>query len=113
MNKATFYQRGETLDYTNATNKTIEAMSIISLGSIIGVAGTDIEPNAVGTVHVTGVFAMPKTDEEAVTIGTNVYFDGKGITVAEKTEDTENILAGYAASDTKATDTTILVKLRG
>ena len=92
MNKATFCQRGETLDYKNATNQTSPAGSILEIGTIIGVAAADIEPGAIGAVHVTGVFEMPKTDETEIAMGAAVYFDGEGITTSatapETTEET-------------------------
>ena len=56
MSKAAFWQRGEALDYTNTGTKTIEANTIISFGGHIGIAGTDILPGEVGSLHVTGVF---------------------------------------------------------
>ena len=59
---ATYVQRGEALDYTNSTEAVIPAGSVISLTTRIGVAGTNIDPGAVGSIHVVGVFSMDKTD---------------------------------------------------
>ena len=94
MSKAAFWQRGEALDYTNTGTKTIEANTIISFGGHIGIAGTDILPGEVGSLHVTGVFEMPKTATGA----------GEG---------DSTVLAGYAARAAAASDTVILVKLAG
>ena len=44
MCKATYWQRGEVLDYRNDTDTKIEANTVISFGGHIGVAGTDILP---------------------------------------------------------------------
>lgn len=110
MSKAAFWQRGEALDYTNTGTKTIEANTIISFGEHIGIAGTDIIPGEVGTLHVTGVFEMPKTATTAIEMGTAVYYDGTGIT---DTEGDSTIPAGYAAQAAAASDTVILVKLVG
>lgn len=109
MAKATYWQRGETLDYTNSGNTVIEANTIIALSGRIGVAGTSINPGAKGSLHVTGVYEMAKTGTEAINMGAAVYWDGTGITNTA----TGNTLAGYAAQDVAASDTTILVKLQG
>ena len=110
MSKASYWQRGETLDYRNDTEEKIEANTIISFGSHIGVAGTDILPGELGSLHVTGVFEIDKTAAGAIEMGTEVYFDGAGITDAKG----EGMpLAGYAAQAADASDTVILVKLVG
>lgn len=110
MGKAEFWQRGETLDYTNTGTAVIEANTVITFGGRTGVAGTDILPGETGSLHVTGVFEMPKTAEGAVSMGTDVYFDGNGIT---DTKGDGTVLAGYAAQAAAAGDTVILVKLAG
>lgn len=118
MSKAAFWQRGETLDYKNDTDTKIEANTVISFGSHIGVAGTDILPGELGSLVVTGVFEINKTAETgAIEMGTTVYFDGTGITTAANDGATSNPtaypLAGYAAQAAAAADTVILVKLGG
>lgn len=110
MATAEYWQRGETLDYTNSTNATIPAGTIVSLGSRIGVAGGDIEPSKLGALHVCGVFEIAKTSSSAISMGDVVYFDGTGIT---GTSGTGTIEVGYAAAAAAASDTTVLVKLRG
>ena len=109
MAKAAYWQRGESLDYKNSTNAVIEANTIIDLGTRVGVIGTDIAPNEVGSIHVVGVYEIPKTDATAITLGTAVYFDGNGITATAGS----NTPAGYAAADAADADTVILVKLVG
>ena len=112
MSKAAYWQRGETLDYKNATETKIEANTVISFGGHIGVAGTDILPGELGSLVVTGVFEIP-----AIEMGATVYFDGTGITTAANDGATSNPtsypLAGYAAQAAAAADTVILVKLAG
>ncbi len=110
MSKAAYWQRGEALDYKNDTDTKIEANTVISFGSRIGVAGTDILPGEVGSLHVTGVFEIPKTASGAIEMGTDVYFDGNGIT---DTEGEGTSMVGYAAQAAAAADTVILVKLNG
>lgn len=115
MTKATYLQRGEVLDYTNATTDTIEAGSVIAIGNHIGVAGTDIEPNAVGSVHMVGCFEIAKTSaSEEIAQGAPVYFDGTGITgTAPSGEGAITSAIGYAAAPSTASDTNVLVKLNG
>lgn len=108
MSKATYWQRGESLDYINSGDAVIEANTIIDLATRIGVAGTDINPGEKGSLHVTGVYEIQKTGTDAIAMGAAVYFDGTGITGA-----TGGTPAGYAAADAKAGDTVILVKLLG
>lgn len=110
MSKAAYWQRGEALDYKNDTDTKIEANTVISFGGRIGVAGTDILPGEIGSLHVTGVFEISKTAAGAIEMGTDVYFDGKGIT---DTEGEGTSMAGYAAQAAAAADTVILVKLAG
>lgn len=110
MSKAAYWQRGETLDYKNNTDTKIEANTVISFGSHIGVAGTDILPGELGSLVVTGVFEIDKTATGAIEMGTEVYFDGEGITA---TGGDSSIPAGYAAQAAAAADTVILVKLVG
>lgn len=108
MSKAAYWQRGETLDYKNNTAEVIEANSIIQIQGRIGVAGTSINPGEVGSLHVTGVYEMPKTGATAIAQGADVYFDGTGITATSG-----GTKAGYAAADAAEADTVILVKLQG
>lgn len=107
MAKASFWQRGESLDYKNGTDTVIEANTVIDLGTRIGIAGTSINPGESGSLHVVGVYELPKTAAAEVTMGAAVNFDGTGITTEAGTP------AGYAAATSAASDETILVKLLG
>ena len=44
MTKAEYLQRGESLDYTNATEDTIPDGAVVTIGSRIGVTGCPIPP---------------------------------------------------------------------
>ena len=61
MSKASYWQRGETLDYKNTGSSTIEANTVVELTGRVGIAGTDIAPGAEGDLHVCGVFEFDKT----------------------------------------------------
>lgn len=108
MAKATYWQRGETLDYKNNTSATIEANTIIVIGKRIGVIGTTIYPGEKGSLHVSGIYSIPKTADVEIALGANVYFDGTAITTTET--DTP---AGYAVEAAAADAATVLVKLLG
>lgn len=108
MAKATYWQRGESLDYKNTTDAVIEENTIIDLGTRVGITGTYINPGETGSLHVCGVYEMPKTDDTAIALGAAVYFDGTGITVTAGSTP-----AGYAAGVAEAADTVVLVKLLG
>lgn len=107
MSKATYWQRGESLDYSNAGTTVIEANTVVALEGRIGIAGTDILPKAKGDLHVSGVFEFDKTGTAAIKMGQTVYFDGTGITDTAN----GNTAAGYAAASVEAADTKVLVKI--
>lgn len=108
MSKAVFWQRGETLDYKNAGSDIIEANSVLVIGKRIGIAGMTINPNEVGSVHVTGTFKFPKATG-AITLGAEVYWDaaaGKITTTASS-----NVAAGFAVEAAGADATEVVVKI--
>ena len=108
MAKASYWQRGESLDLKNTTSEIIEANTIIDLTTRIGIAGTNINPGETGSVHVCGVYEIPKSGDAEIAMGAAVYFDGNGITTT-----TGGTPAGYAAAAAAAGDTVVLVKLLG
>ncbi len=116
MSKAAYWQRGESLDYINNTDITIEANTIVTLVGRIGIAGTDIKPGQKGDIHVSGVFEFSKTSSNAILLGTPVYFDGTGITESADNGETGDdktsyTPAGYVAEESIAGAQTILVKI--
>ena len=115
--KAAYWQRGEALDYVNATAEKIEANTVLVIGDCIGVAGMDILPDEVGAVHVAGVFEMDKVDTTEIPMGKKVYLAETGITAAasvgEGDSATANAAAGYAAAPAAADAKKIYVKING
>ncbi len=114
--KATYWQPGAKIDFANATENKIEANTVVTLGSRIGVVGTDIEPGAVGSVITEGVFILDKTSSSTVVaLGDALYFDGTGITKdASATVDEEtvnNTPAGWAIKASASGDATVYVKI--
>lgn len=116
MASATYWQRGEAIDYTNATGSKISANEIVVLGSRVGIAGSDIASGETGALHVFGVFEMPKKASEAINAGVDVYWNGTGITASADdggSPATAYAKAGYAIQAADAADSTIKVKLLG
>ncbi len=107
MSKASYWQRGESLDYMNSTDTTIEANTVIELAERVGVAGGDIKPGETGTLHVSGVFEFAKTSANEISLGASVYFDGTGITEVEE----GNVYAGFATEKSIAGAPKIFVKI--
>ena len=109
--KAEFWQRGEALDYTNPTGVTIPAGTVVKIGTVLGVAGCDIEPHKVGSLHVGGVWEMPKEGSLEVAMGDELYL-AEGAGNITKTS-SGNVKCGYAAAPSATAETTVLVKLYG
>lgn len=107
--KATYWQRGETLDYVNEGTKVIEAGEIIDFKTRIGIAAYSINPKEKGTVHMVGVYSIKKKDPTEIKMGAPVYFAEDGITATAGS----NTLAGYAAETSPVKAPEILVKLIG
>lgn len=109
--KATYVQRGETVDYTNSTKEKIENGTVVSLSTRIAVVGDDIQPESKGILHVVGVFELKKADSEKITQGAEVYYDATHDTITATAD--SNIPAGYAVKEAAANDKTVSVKLLG
>lgn len=114
--KATYFQRGESLDYKNEGDSAVKSNDVIDLTYRIAVAGDDIQSGSTGTIHVTGVYEMKKTGNAEIAIGQPVFFDGSGITdEADNGEAGESKIeytpAGYATCKASAAATTIQVKI--
>jgi predicted RecA/RadA family phage recombinase len=110
MAKATFLQRGEALDYVNSGAVTVEAGTVVVLGTKIGVTAADIAAGATGAVHVEGVFELPeKSGESAIAQGAAVYWNATAAAITATA--TNNTLAGYAAAGAGASAEKILVKI--
>ncbi|WP_459482106.1 capsid cement protein [Clostridium saccharoperbutylacetonicum] len=107
--KAIYYQNGDTIDFVNSTKDLIEANSVVVIGKKVGVAGAPILPDAIGVLHMVGVFKMTKVEADDIAVGDSVYFTGEAITVTE----TGHTLAGYAVKAAGAGVTEVYVKLQG
>lgn len=123
MASANFYQRGESIDYTNSGDSKIVAGTIVLIGTRVGVAAGDIAAGATGALHVEGVFEAPKeyaASDKALTLGQAVQWDNSNSyfkaavaqVVAEGAVTTEaSPVNGYVVKAAASADQTVLVKI--
>lgn len=113
--KASYYQKGETLDYINSTKEKIEAGTVLTLGNRIGIAGMDIGVGELGSVHVSGVYEFDKKDDDELEVGTVVYLTADGITAAASEgggkDAAQGVAAGFVAVASPAKSTKVYVKI--
>jgi predicted RecA/RadA family phage recombinase len=101
-------QTGDVIDYVNTTGSLIEVGSIVPLGSLCGVAETDIEDGRAGAVNIVGVWDVPAVTG-AFNVGDVLYWDATN-NKATKT-DTGNTPLGVAVASKSGSGTTARVKL--
>lgn len=109
---AEYIQKGESLDYKNETGELIEAGEVVVFGTRIGVAGTMIPIGSTGSIHMVGVFKVPKKEGEAIEKGAPIYHSENGMT-AIAAEGQAHPVAGYAVDTSAATSKTVTIKLIG
>lgn len=101
---AKFIQELDRVDFKNTTTEMIEVGDIVPIGKMHGVAITNIGPNSIGAVKVTGCFEVAALASDSFAVGDNVYFN-KTQKRASKTE-TDPVL-GVAITE-KRPGTTVL-----
>jgi Uncharacterized conserved protein (DUF2190). len=110
MSEIFYWQSGEVLDFENGTSDVMPENTVVNLATRIGITGTRIAVGAKGSVHVVGVFGIPKVDTEVYTQGQALFYDG----TAELITSTDTGLpAGYAAMPVDAGSDIAYVKLVG
>ena len=72
---AKFIQELDRIDFKNTTSEMIEVGDIVPIGKMHGVAITNIGPNIIGAVKVTGCFEVAALTSDSFTVGDTVYFD--------------------------------------
>ncbi|MGN0706584.1 MAG: DUF2190 family protein [Faecalibacterium sp.] len=105
---ANYQQPGAAIDYINTTEETIKAGQVVALSTRIGVAGTEIPVSGVGSLHVKGVYVMPKATG-AIDIGAEVYFDSDADNITTTADG--NVRAGWAIAAAKNDDATVQVSI--
>lgn len=101
-----YVQEGKTLNYTAGAD--ITSGQFVLIGTIGGVAKTDIANGKTGAVHISGVFSIPKATG-AVTQGAKLYWDESESEVT--TTATDNTLIGVAAAAAASGDSNVHVLL--
>lgn len=81
------------------------------VGSIFGVATTDVASGAAGEFMTQGVFTLPKTSALAISVGDQVYWDDTN-KVVNKTSSAQK-LVGVAVSAAANPSSTVNVRLNG
>jgi len=105
---AIYRERGESIDFLNDGNDIIQALDVVPVGADrIGVAGCPILPDAVGSLHVMGVFSLPKAQADVFAVGAAVKYDAAAGTVSAA----NGIPAGWVVKAAKAGETTVDVKI--
>lgn len=104
-----FVQKGKTLTLT--APYTVTSGSGALVGSIFGVAATDVASGVAGEFSVVGVFTLAKNSAEAWTVGELIYWDNTN-KVATATA-TSNKLIGVATAAAANPSSTGNVRLNG
>jgi predicted RecA/RadA family phage recombinase len=105
---AKYVQKGESIDYTPAAD--VAAGDVVVIGNIVGVAKLDIPANTLGSLSLTGIYAVVK-DTTVIGLGTKVYWNAankKATTMA-----TNNTSIGLAVSASGSADGEVLLLLMG
>lgn len=108
--KARYWEKGVKIDFKNSGSTAIEAGTVVTIGSRVGVAGTDIAVGAVGSLVLDGVFVMPKATG-AVTLGQALYFDKSAGNVTTTKAESGAIYAGIAVEAAGSSDAEVLVRI--
>lgn len=105
---ATFVAEGVMIDYTPGS--AVTAGSVVVQNGLLGIATHPIDANAKGALRVAGVFDFPKKTNEAISIGTVVYWDSTNGWVTA-TSSYAPPVAGITVKAALAADTTCRVRL--
>lgn len=102
---ADYVQKGDILDHTPAT--AVAAGGVVVIGTLVGVAPRPIAANAVGSLAVDGVFALPCATGATGAQGSEInWYATSGVAHAST-----GIAAGKLAKARAAADTTVDVIL--
>lgn len=91
-----YIQKGDVLNYT--ADKNVLSGELVIIGSIAGVAKTDIALGSTGAVHITGIYSLPKGNE-GIPQGSKVYWN-KNVTITKG----QSPAIGIAANSTISSD---------
>lgn len=104
-----YVQKGERLQYANASGSTITSGSPVLVGKRVGIAVADIPTATTGILAMCGVFSVTKVTTDVIAQGVVLYWDdtAKKMTVTVGT----NTIAGYAQAAAGNGATTVDIML--
>lgn len=106
-----YIEGGDSIDWTNTTGAVVHSGDLVVVGNICGVAAGDIPADAPGVLITTGVFSLPKAQED-ITLGASLYAADGMLTVSAGDADAgQNVRVGTAWTDAAAADATVAVRL--
>lgn len=98
-----YVQRGEALNYT-PSGADVASGDLVVIGTIAGIAKTDIADGKTGAVHISGIFSVAKASG-AVSQGAKLYWSSANSNLT--TTASGNTLVGVAAAAALSGDATI------
>ena len=105
-----FVQKGDTIEYANASGGKIEYLQVVVLANGIGLAAADIENGESGSLHLEGVFELPAVDDAAFAVGDTVYWLASSTNKVTKVQDS-NKVAGVVMAIKGEAGTSAIVKI--
>lgn len=108
MAQATLVSNGNIIDYT--PSGAVAEGDVVVLGELIGVATRAIAADALGALHVSGLFAFAK-GSGAINVGVNVYWADSANQATTSTASGANKFLGRVAKAAASGDSTVLVLL--
>jgi len=108
-----FIQPGDAMAYTNPGPGAIASGDPVLVVTRLGVASVNIAADAQGTLRLGGVFSLPKTTDNDMVQGDNLYWDaGAGeLTLADGAG--TNVLAGMCFAAAGVGAATVQCRLKG
>lgn len=70
-----FIAEGDVITWTNGTGSAVVSGQVVKAGQWLGVAAVDIANGASGSVHLCGVFELPKKSSAVITQGMALLWD--------------------------------------
>lgn len=110
MSDSTYYQEGESLDYTAVAAVTGGQVVQVSDGRA-GVVPTDLDAAALGSASVEGVFVVAKTTSVVWVDGMELWWDHSANAATYAPANDNDFYLGVAQGDAAAADTTGKVRL--
>ena len=92
---ATYVQAGKVLDYKNSGETAINFEDVVVMGSMVGIAQSNIPAGGNGAVSVSGVYEIDAENTAAFVMGDKLYYDATNKKVTKTA--TNNTFLGYAA----------------